>query len=150
MRHDSRSIRVAMYVFDTNIVIEFLRGRLPGALELLRNTDCRLIKIPAIVEAELLLGAHKSRDPEKGERAVESLLCNYEVLPFDSACAHAYARIRADLERSGQVIGPNDLIIAATALAHDAILATNNVREFQRVPNLRIMALAEVELSENE
>ena len=150
MRHDSRSIRVAMYVFDTNIVIEFLRGRLPVALELLRNTDCRLIKIPAIVEAELLLGAHKSRDPEKGERAVESLLCNYEVLPFDSACAHVYARIRADLERSGQAIGPNDLIIAATALAHDAILATNNVREFQRVPNLRIMALAEVELSENE
>lgn len=135
-----------MYVFDTNIIIDFLRGRLPMGLELLKNTDCRLIKIPAIVEAELLLGALKSQNPEKSRLAVESLLCNYEVLPFDSACARIYARIRADLEANGQVIGPNDLIIAATALAHDAILATNNVSEFQRVSNLRVMSLHEIEL----
>ena len=135
-----------MYVFDTNIIIEFLRGRLPLGLELLKNTDCRLVKIPAIVEAELLLGALKSQNPDKNRLAIEKLLCNYEVLPFDSACARVYARIRADLEAAGQVIGPNDLIIAATALAHDAILATNNVREFQRVPNLRIMSLHEVDL----
>ena len=86
-----------MYVFDSNIIIEFLRGRLPMGLQLLQNTDCRLVKIPAIVEAELLLGALKSQNPEKSRLAVESLLCNYEVLPFDSACAHVYARIRADL-----------------------------------------------------
>lgn len=135
-----------MYVFDTNIIVEFLRGRLPLALELLNNTDCRLVKVPAIVEAELLLGAAKSKDPEKSRLAVESLLCNYEVLPFDSACARAYARIRAELERESQAIGPNDLIIAATALSHDAVLATNNVREFKRVPGLRIMALAEIDL----
>ena len=135
-----------MYVFDTNIIIEFLRGRLPMGLELLKNTDCRLVKIPAIVEAELLLGALKSQNPEKSRLAIESLLCNYEVLPFDSACAHMYARIRADLEAAGQTIGPNDLIIAATALAHDAILATNNVAEFQRIPNLRIMSLREIDL----
>ena len=135
-----------MYVFDTNIIIEFLRGRLPLGLELLKNTDCRLVKIPAIVEAELLLGAFKSQNPEKNRLAIENLLCNYEVVPFDSACARTYARIRADLEAAGQIIGPNDLIIAATALVHDATLATNNVREFQRVPNLRIMTLHEVEL----
>ena len=135
-----------MYIFDTNIIIDFLRGRLPMGLELLRNTDCRLVKIPAIVEAELLLSALKSQDPEKSRIAVESLLCNYEVLPFDSACARIYARIRANLEEAGQVIGPNDLIIAATALAHDAVLATNNVSEFQRVPNLRLMSLHETDL----
>lgn len=136
-----------MYVFDTNIIIEFLHGRLPKVLELLKSTDCRLVKVPAIVEAELLLGACKSRNPEKSRLTVESLLCNYEVLPFDSQCAHVYARIRAGLEASGQIIGPNDLIIAATALAHDAILATNNVREFKRIPDLRLMSLSEVELS---
>ena len=135
-----------MYVFDTNIIIEFLRGRLPMGLELLGNTDCRLIKVPAIVEAELLIGALKSQNPENSRLAVESLLCNYEVLPFDSACTRIYARVRADLEAAGQVIGPNDLIIAATALAHDAILATNNVSEFQRVPNLRIMSLRETDI----
>lgn len=132
-----------MYVFDTNIIIEFLRGRLPSGLELLKNTDSRLVKIPAIVEAELLLGAQKSAKPEKTRLAVESLLCNYEILPFDSQCAHHYARVRADLEKVGMVIGPNDLIIAATAVAHDAILVTNNVREFKRVPELRIMSLHE-------
>ena len=137
-------IPVAMYAFDTNIIIDFLRGRLPEGLELLKNTDCRLVKIPAIVEAELLLGAAKSREPEASRLAVEKLLCNYEVLPFDSACAHVYARIRANLESSGNIIGPNDLVIAATALAHDATLATNNVREFKRVPGLRIMSLGEV------
>ena len=135
-----------MYVFDTNIIIEFLRGRLPAGLELLKNTDCRLVKIPAIVEAELLLGALKSQNPTKNRLAIESLLCNYEVLPFDSACARMYVRIRADLEAAGQIIGPNDLIIASVALAYDATLATNNVREFQRIPNLRIMSLQEVEL----
>ena len=135
-----------MYVFDTNIIIEFLRGRLPEGLELLKNTDFRLIKIPAIVEAELLLGALKSRNPDKNRSAVENLLCNYEIVPFDSACARIYARIRADLEATSQIIGPNDLIVAATALSHDAILATNNVREFERVPNLRLMSLCEIGL----
>ena len=135
-----------MYVFDTNVIIEFLRGRLPTGLDLLRNTDCRLIKIPAIVEAELLLGARKSRNPETTQLAIESLLCNYEVLPFDSTCARIYARTRADLESRGEVIGPNDLIIASTALALDAVLATNNVREFKRVPGLRIMSLNEIDL----
>lgn len=134
-----------MYVFDTNIIIEFLRGRLPLGLELLKNTDCRLVKIPAVVEAELLLGALKSANPERNRLAVENLLCNYEVLPFDSSCARVYARIRAGLERNGKTIGPNDLLIASTALAHDAILATNNVKEFKRVPDLRIMSLATID-----
>ncbi|MBP3866322.1 MAG: type II toxin-antitoxin system VapC family toxin [Eggerthellaceae bacterium] len=133
-----------MYFFDTNILIDFLRGRLPLALQMLENTDHRLIKIPAIVQAELLLGACKSKDPNKTRYAVEQLLCNYEIVPFDSSCAHAYARIRAELEAAGTIIGPNDLIIAATAVAHDAVLVTNNVREFKRVPNLQLMSLSEV------
>ena len=134
-----------MYFFDTNIIIEFLRGRLPDGLKLLNETDVRLVKIPAIVEAELLLGARKSSDPVRNERAVEGLICNFEIVPFDSKCAHIYARIRAELESAGMVLGPNDLIIAATALAYDGILATNNVREFKRIPGLRIMALHEID-----
>ena len=133
-----------MYFFDTTILIDFLRGRLPLALQMLENTDHRLIKILAIVQAELLLGACKSKDPNKTRYAVEQLLCNYEIVPFDSSCAHAYARIRAELEAAGTIIGPNDLIIAATAVAHDAVLVTNNVREFKRVPNLQLMSLSEV------
>lgn len=135
-----------MYFLDSNIIIDFLRGRLPSGLEMLQNTDARLVKVPAIVEMELLVGAYKSNNPEKTRRAVESFVCNFEIVPFDSASAHIAARVRADLEAAGQKIGPNDLVIAASALAHDAILATNNVREFQRVPNLRIMSLAEIDI----
>ena len=133
-----------MYAFDTSVLVEFLRGRLPLGLALLQHTDSRLVKIPAIVEAELLVGALKSRNPEKARHAVEQLLCNYEVLPFDSACAAAYARTRAELEGTGEKIGPNDLVIAATAMAYGATLVTNNVDEFKRVPGLRIMSMHEI------
>lgn len=135
-----------MYYLDSNIIIEFLRGRLPRGLELLRNTDSRLIGIPDIVVAELYVGVYKSAHPEKNLHAVEQLLCNYETVPFDSRCSSVYAKVRTDLERAGNKIGPNDLIIAATALAHDAILVTNNVDEFKRIPSLRIMSLAEIEM----
>ena len=134
-----------MFVFDSNVLVEFLRGRLPQGLELLNNTDTRLVKIPAIVQAELLVGAYKSARSERNAAAVESLICNFEVLPFDSLCARAYARIRSDLEKNGMKIGPNDLIIAATALAHGATLVTNNVDEFKRVPGLRILSVYEVD-----
>ena len=137
----------AMYVFDSDVLIEFLRGRLPSALDMLRNTDARLVKVPAIVQAELLVGAEKSANPEKSRLAIERLLLEYEVLPFDSRCAAIYAQIRADLEKRGEKIGANDYIVAATALAHDATLVTNNVREFKRIPNLRLMSLSEVDLA---
>ena len=133
-----------MYVFDSDVLIEFLRGRLPQGLELLRNTDARLVKVPAIVQAELLTGAVKSSDPEKSRLAVERLLLEYEVLPFDSRCAAHYAQIRSELEGEGVRIGANDLLVAATALAHDAVLVTNNTREFKRIPRLRLMSLHEV------
>ncbi len=133
-----------MYVFDSDVLIEFLRGRLPQGLELLRNTDARLVKVPAIVQAELLTGAVKSSDPEKSRLAVERLLLEYEVLPFDSRCAAYYAQIRGELEGEGVRIGANDLLVAATALAHDVVLVTNNTREFKRIPRLRLMSLHEV------
>ena len=135
-----------MYVFDSDVLIEFLRGRLPQGLELLRNTDARLVKVPAIVQAELLTGAAKSSNPEKSRLAVERLLLEYEVLPFDSRCAVQYAQVRGELEGRGAKIGANDYIVAATALAHDATLVTNNVREFKRIPRLRLMSIHEVRL----
>ena len=134
-----------MYVFDSCILIEFLRGRLPKGLELLENTDSRLIKIPSIVQMELLVGAQKSKNPERTRDAVERLLVNFDIVPFDSKCAMIAAQLRATLEQRGLKIGSNDCIVAATALAHHAILVTNNVREFKRVSNLRLMSLGEVD-----
>ncbi|WP_165051854.1 MULTISPECIES: type II toxin-antitoxin system VapC family toxin [unclassified Adlercreutzia] len=133
-----------MYMLDTNICVDFLRGRLPYALKMLRESDPQLFKIPSMVEAELRLGAYKSANPAKNRRAVEQFLSAFDVVSFCSLCAGAYARIRADLEKKGQIIGPNDLVIAATALAHDAVLVTNNCREFMRVEGLQIEAWEEV------
>ena len=135
-----------MYLLDTNVLVDFLRGRMPHGYDLMRASDPRLFKIPSIVEAELLAGAEKSRDPEQARFAVESILLPFEVVPFCSKCARHYGRIRAHLEREGMAIGPNDLLIAATALAHGATLVTGNVREFKRVPGLSLEEWAEVEL----
>ncbi|WP_302319231.1 type II toxin-antitoxin system VapC family toxin [Gordonibacter pamelaeae] len=127
-----------MRLLDSCICIDFLRGRLPYAYSLLRESDPRLFKIPAIVEGELRVGAEKSSNPEKARWLVDEFMLPFEVLPFDSSCARAYGRIRAQLERAGKTIGHNDLLIAATALANNAVLVTGNVDEFKRVPGLSI------------
>jgi tRNA(fMet)-specific endonuclease VapC len=92
--------------------------------------------ISAVVEAELYHGATKYDRPTKREAILNAFLKPFQKLPFDSPCVPNYARIRHHLERSGQVIGGNDLMIAAIALTHGLTLVTNNCREFDRVPGL--------------
>ena len=135
-----------MYVLDANILIDISRGSLKHAYDLMMSSDASLFKVPSIVKAELLLGAAKSQRPEEMRFRVESLLLPFEILPFDDLCATHYANIRANLEQNGKTIGANDYLIAATALAHSAILVTNNVREFKRIPNLSIESWSEENL----
>ena len=135
-----------MYALDSSICIDFMRGRLPGSYELLSQDDPRLYKIPAIVEGELYLGAEKDSNPERKRRLVEKFLAPFEVVPFDSKCALTYAQIRAKLERQGKLIGPNDMLIAATAVANNLVLITNNVKEFKRVPGLSLESWHEVDM----
>lgn len=135
-----------MYFLDTCTCIDFLRGKLPYGYKLMRESDPRMFKVPAIVEAELHLGAQKSYSPEKNRFLVERFLSPYEIVPFSSECARVYARIRSDLETQGVTIGPNDYIIAASALAHGAVVITSNVKEFLRVPGLSTETWTEIEL----
>ena len=134
-----------MYHLDLNILIGFLRGHLMSAYELLMGSDANLFKVPAVVKAELLLGAEKSMQPEEERLKVESLLLPFEIIPFDETCAAHYAKIRADLERKGLTIGGNDYLIAATALAHGAVLVTNNVDEFKHIPGLSLECWEEID-----
>lgn len=127
-----------MYLLDTNILIDISRRKLNAAYELLLNSDAGLFKVPAVVKAELLLGAEKNMQPEEERLKVESLLLPFEIIPFDETCAAYYAKIRAALERKGLTIGGNDYLIAATALAHGAVLVTNNVNELKHVPGLSL------------
>lgn len=135
-----------MYLLDTNILIDISRGTLRHAYELMMSSDASLFKVPSVVKAELLLGARKSQQPEEMRFRVETLLLPFEILPFDDTCAGFYADIRAQLESQGTTIGSNDYLIAATALAHSAVLVTNNVREFERVPGLSIESWADADL----
>ena len=127
-----------MYFLDSDICINLLRGKLPVTYELMSKSDPKIFGIPAIVEGELRTGAQKSNHPKKNLLLVENFLSPFQRIPFDSECAISYAKIRARLEQKGNVIGPNDLLIAATAKAHGATLVTGNVREFMRVDGLDI------------
>ena len=143
--HPCLGVGVAVYLLDSCICIDFMRGRLPYAYDMMRRSSPKLFKIPAIVEGELRVGAEKSSHPEKARWLVDEFTLPFEVLPFDSDCAHAYGRIRCQLERAGKKIGHNDLLIAATALANNAVLVTNNVDEFKRVPGLSLECWYEME-----
>lgn len=123
---------------DTNTCIDLLRGRskeLAGrVLELAPAQVC----VPSLVYAELLLGAESSADAPRNRRFVDQLVAPLRMLDFGAAAATVYASIRAHLQASGRLIGPNDLVIAATAMAHQALLVSANVREFRRIPGLRV------------
>ena len=94
--------------------------------------------------SKFVAGVLRDRDTS-GLWLVDEFTLPFEVLPFDSDCAHAYGRIRCQLERAGKKIGHNDLLIAATALANNAVLVTNNVDEFKRVPGLSLECWYEME-----
>lgn len=126
------------HFLDANICIYALKGQFPAIEPRIKSLKPTLIKIASIVKAELLYGAEKSNNPERMRTIIEEFLVPYDVVPFCERSARHYAKIRAELERKGKVIGPNDLILAATALANDARLVTHNVEEFRRVKGLRI------------
>lgn len=127
-----------MWFLDTNTCIHFLNGTHPSVRERLLSTPPVDIAIPAIVKAELLVGARKSMRSAETLSLVTRFLEPFEIVPFDSDVSGTYAVIRADLEKYGRVIGPNDLLIAATVLHHNGTLATHNIREFSRVAGLKI------------
>jgi tRNA(fMet)-specific endonuclease VapC len=95
------------------------------------------ISVCSVVKAELFYGAAKSKHPEQSRLVQEQFLAPFHSFSFDDSAAIVYGNIRARLASIGSIIGPNDLMIASIALAHDLILVTANIREFSRVPSLR-------------
>lgn len=127
-----------MFLLDTNACIQFLNGTsdaLKAHFQQHLPTD---IAICSIVKAELLFGARNSHKVEANLLRIKQFSEPLSSLAFDDSCAEEYAQIRADLTRQGKLIGPNDMLIAAIARVHDAVLVTNNTREFSRITNLRI------------
>lgn len=126
------------YLLDTNVCIEIARGRHPGIQKRMAALSYGEVAICSIVWAELELGARLSPKGYARARAQIEAFSLLPQWPFDRACAERYAVLRADLQRQGQLIGGNDMQIAATTLAHGLILVTHNTREFSRVTGLQL------------
>ncbi len=128
-------------LIDTNILIKAERGKLTSAAYEAYGEAY----ISAITVSELMIGVHLSAP---GTRAVarrekiEQLLTVMTVLPFDESVALRHAELLVRLKKDGQMIGANDLIIAATALAHKLPLLTANIREFKQVRGLEVVGLS--------
>ena len=130
-------------VLDTSVLVAVERGavRFEALLESLGEES---VAVAAITASELLHGCHRASDPGvRARRAafVDALLDAIPVLPFGLPEARRHAELWAELARTGSVIGPHDLLIAATALAQGHALVTINQREFSRVPGLRLRAM---------
>ena len=127
-----------IYCLDTNACIYHLNNSAPKLSERMEKMPFREIKIPSMVVAELFYGAEKSTKREYNFKILKHFLALYEIAHFDERAAGIYAAIRVELERRGQKIGSNDLVIAATTLSNDAVLVTHNVGEFSRIGGLKL------------
>ena len=125
------------FLLDTNICIGILTGRSPKAIDKLHQLAPTEVRICSVVRAELQFGARNSSRVEANLSLLETFLSPFTSVAFDDGAANYYGRIRADLHRAGKLIGPNDLLIAAMALANDLVLVTHNMKEFGRIPGLR-------------
>ena len=126
------------YLLDTNTCIRYLSGRSQPVFERLNAIPESDIAVCSVVKFELRFGALRSQAVEKNLEEQAAFLNRYESLPFDDVVHVHAARIRADLANAGTPIGPYDILIAATALAHNLILVTHNTKEFGRIAGLKI------------
>lgn len=126
-------------MLDTNACIQLLRHPMTSPVATrLASMRAGAVVICSVVKAELLYGAERSQNRERSYNQLEDFFQTLVSLPFDDQSAIEYGVLRKQLEAQGKTIGPNDLLIAAIALANDLTLVTHNVGEFSRVSGLRI------------
>jgi tRNA(fMet)-specific endonuclease VapC len=123
---------------DTDACVQFLRDAGSSVARRLAGVPYSEVALCAVVKAELYYGARRSARPDESLEVLRAFFAHFVSLPFDDEAARVYGRLRAHLARQGALIGPNDLLIAATALVHPATRVTHNTREFSRVPDLEI------------
>ena len=125
-------------MLDTNICIYLIKQQPHTVIERFLSQPVGKIGITSITAAEFAFGVSKSRHASKNRHALEQFLVPLEVVVFDQATAWSYGRLRGQLEAQGTPIGSMDMRIAARALSLGVRLISNNIREFRRVPGLRL------------
>jgi tRNA(fMet)-specific endonuclease VapC len=125
------------YMLDTNICIDVIKNYPPKLRERF-NRLAEQLSISSITLGELYYGAEKSARRLENLQAIEHFTTRLEVLSFPPKAAAHYGQIRTVVERLGKPVGAHDMLIGAHARAEGLIVVTNNVREFRRVPGLRV------------
>ena len=127
----------ARFLLDTNIVSDLVRNPQGRIAKKLAQVGEDQVATSIIVAAELRYGAAKKGSPRLSTQ-LEAILGALEVIALEPPADVAYGEVRAALERTGQLIGPNDLLIAAQSLTLEMVLVTDNEREFARVAGLEM------------
>ena len=131
------------YMLDTNICIYAIKHKPEKVFRKLEEVDPEDVCVSSVTYAELMHGVEKSAAVERNRLALSMLLANIEILNFDADAAVCYGKIRAGLAKKGTPIGPLDMMIAGHAMSMGYTLVTNNVKEFLRVPDLKMENWAE-------
>ncbi len=126
------------FLIDTDICIYIMNNRPQGVIQKFKSIDLGNIGISSITVSELHYGVCKSKHQKQNLQRLEEFLFPFEILPYDENASKYYGKIRTQLEKKGNVIGPLDLLIAAHALSNNLILITNNEKEFKRIKSLKV------------
>lgn len=126
------------FMLDTNACIVLIRRRPERIVQHFTRHTAGEIGISSITLAELHYGVAKSEQRERNAAALAEFILPLEIAPFDDRAAMAYGAVRAALERRGTPIGALDGLIGAHALSLGATLVTNNIKEFKRIPRLKL------------
>jgi len=125
------------YLVDSDYVADYLGAR-PHAIQLLSSFAKDDLSISLITFGEIYEGIHFGRDPQKTKEVFRLFLRSVAILPLSQPIMRHFARIRGELRRTGKIIGDFDILIAATAIQHNLMLVTRNIKDYQRIPNLKL------------
>jgi tRNA(fMet)-specific endonuclease VapC len=126
-------------MLDTNICIAIIKQKSKDILQKFGAYQVGDICISSVTLAELRYGVAKSEFQEKNQAALDEFILPLEVVSFDETAALYYGTLRATLEKLGTPIGSLDTMIGAHALSLNLTLATNNTKEFNRIPSLKVI-----------
>ena len=125
------------YLLDTHWVVSYLNGR-QEAFDLISSLRQDGLAISYVTYAEVYQGVYYGKDPKDAERGFLEFLSKVEQIPINKSVLKIFSRIRGELKSQGRLIADMDLLIASTAIHHNLILVTRNLRDFGRIPNLAI------------
>ena len=126
------------YMLDTNICIYIAKNKPASVLAQFKTLSINQIVMSVITYGELSLGAEKSQYKQTTTQKLNNLIQIIPVISMSESVGNIYGIIRADLEKKGQIIGNNDLWIAAHAMEQNITLVSNNIKEFNRIPDLSL------------